>query len=154
MIAGPPRISPFDFTENTIGQAARVVCSSGTGSSLAWLKDGRRIISGLENISIHEFQGVLVLSIAHLEPIHSGNYTCTAENQDGRSSYSAYLTVAAPPQWTSVPPQVLVLSESSADVICEATGYPEVNVTWIRNGGWFISSFWTSSYWSNSYQIM
>ncbi|XP_022649462.1 Down syndrome cell adhesion molecule-like protein 1 homolog isoform X3 [Varroa destructor] len=133
--AGPPRISPFDFTENTIGRASKVACVSGSGNTLLWTKDGRRIFSGIDGIVIQELQGMSVLNIENLQPFHSGNYTCTATNQDGKSNFSAYLAVAAPPQWKSFPPETLILSERPANGLsCEAFGYPEVNVTWSRDG--------------------
>lgn len=140
-IPGPPKVSPFEFTENALGAEAKVFCVSSGVTSLTWSKDGRALHGGLgdDHVVIKQFEGALMLSIPKLRPDHSGNYTCTAQSKDGTSSFSAQLKVAAPPAWTKTPDAIILSGYSSnTELVCEASGFPQPKITWKKDGGWLL----------------
>lgn len=135
---GGPKISPFGFSETSLGAEVRVVCiASLKDCTLTWFKDDRELHDGDDGISIQEFQGMLVLTIARVRSEHSGNYTCTGRNADGVGGFSAVLAVPYPPSWETVPEKRVVVSRSSKSTMltCEASGSPEPRVSWTKQGG-------------------
>lgn len=131
-----PKITPFSFIENTAGKMVKVTCFSTEKSVLSWEKDGTVLYNGQQNISIKEFDEMLILSISSLRPEHSGNYTCSARNRYGSSHFSAFLAVTAPPHWKTTPQsEVTLIMGSSQKLVCDVEGYPDPNVTWTLFGG-------------------
>lgn len=138
MILGSPPITPFSFSErNLVGTQVKITCFAGGGGKLSWLKDGIAVNGGSDDVNVQYFDGLLILSIDSVQPKHTGNYTCFAEGQDGStSSHSSYLAVSAAPQWVSVPKDVIITKwTNKLDLHCGASGYPEPNITWIRDDG-------------------
>lgn len=128
---------PFSFTETGVGSEARVACISSGKNDLKWWKDGNPLYSDQNGISIQQLQGMVVLTITDLQPEHSGNYTCTAQNRHGSSSYSAQLAVASPPNWRQIPEKAIIIPSTlnKSELICDSIGFPEPNITWFKNGG-------------------
>ncbi|XP_022690662.1 neural cell adhesion molecule L1-like protein [Varroa jacobsoni] len=113
----------------------KVTCFSTEKSILSWEKDGTVLYNGQQNISIKEFDEMLILSISSLRPEHSGNYTCSARNRYGSSHFSAFLAVTAPPHWKTTPQsEVTLIMGSSQKLVCDVEGYPDPNVTWTLFG--------------------
>ncbi|XP_022649467.1 Down syndrome cell adhesion molecule-like protein 1 homolog isoform X7 [Varroa destructor] len=134
-LAELPKITPFSFIENTAGKMVKVTCFSTEKSVLSWEKDGTVLYNGQQNISIKEFDEMLILSISSLRPEHSGNYTCSARNRYGSSHFSAFLAVTAPPHWKTTPQsEVTLIMGSSQKLVCDVEGYPDPNVTWTLFG--------------------
>lgn len=116
------------------------MCFSSEKSTLKWIKDGEKIHDGQNGISIKEFDGMLILSINNLRVEHSGNYTCSARNQHGTSSFSAVLAVTAPPKWTNIPPtEITILRDIDQKLVCDAEGHPSPNIVWILPNSTFFS---------------
>lgn len=93
-----PQIHPFDFGEEPInsGELVSLTCAITKGDlplTINWL---------YKNQSVSSLDGVIAkqvsrktsnLEIDSVQAHHIGEYTCTATNQAGTSSYSAYLHV-------------------------------------------------------------
>lgn len=94
----PPQILHFDFGEDAVnfGELASLTCSVHKGDlpiKISWLHN---------NISLGYMDGVLVskvgkkvstLTIDSVTDVHSGAYTCVAENKAGNTRYSTTLNV-------------------------------------------------------------
>lgn len=61
---------------------------------IRWSRDNQPIDGNSEGISVGRTnQRISVLSIESVRDVHSGNYTCTAENEAGRIQHTATLFV-------------------------------------------------------------
>lgn len=135
LLLGLPQVLPFRFSQRNVGSYIKAVCVSEDATSLGWSKNGRLLRDGEHGISLKQVEGVMILSIESLKPEHSGNYTCTARNDEGSSEYSAFLSVAAPPTWRKTPDDVSLSKDQKSNLECDAVGFPEPNITWTRDGG-------------------
>lgn len=131
-----PQVSAFGFQANSpVGSRIKAVCSASEEAKLSWLKDGIRMLNKKNGVSLEERGDLLVLIINNVRPNHSGNYTCMAKNSFGESSYSAVLTVAAGPDWLTVPKDQTVATGSSVELLCQADGFPPPQILWTTNEG-------------------
>ena len=92
--AAEPKITPFEFpTHLKLGEKTSVSCMA-TGSTplrFKWLKDGSEVPANLATIiNSEEFSTIF---IKNMSPVHSGNYTCVAENSFGSDRFTASLSV-------------------------------------------------------------
>ena len=96
------------YLAQSAGTRTRVLCGLSRGDTpvkFTWLKDGRRLPSSSSSSSLSSTSPsakikiapvddfASLLTIARLEPAHSGKYTCVAENLAGRAQHSANLNV-------------------------------------------------------------
>lgn len=132
----PPTVTPFTFPSHVpIGTKIKVMCSSLEESSLSWSKDGETIRSGTDPaVALNKIEDVLLLFINGVQLKHVGNYTCTARNRFGASRFTAFLSVASPPAWRTRPNDINA-RKTGIDVLCEADGYPQPQVVWLKDGG-------------------
>lgn len=76
------------------------------------------------------------LSITNAEKRDSGLYECKASNILGHESAVTQLVVVELPQFTITPPATLKVNrQENVTVSCEATGYPQPTVTWVKENG-------------------
>nr|XP_029721390.1 LOW QUALITY PROTEIN: Down syndrome cell adhesion molecule-like protein Dscam2 [Aedes albopictus] len=131
-----PQIVPFDFGEESINAMDMVsaYCSVNKGDlpmQIRWSRDNQPIDGSSEGISVSRTnQRISVLSIESVRDIHSGNYTCTAENKAGRAQHTATLFVNVPPRWILEPTDKAFAQGSNAKVECKADGFPKPQVSW------------------------
>ncbi|XP_064487529.1 hemicentin-1-like [Ornithodoros turicata] len=134
-ISVPPKIPPFSFPKNLlIGERITVTCTTSAGDrpvQFAWLKDGSAVTNSTD-IRIIENRGFSTLEIEPLSERSTGNYTCTATNNAGYTSYTAPLAVHAPPTWIDEPHDVTKISGRNATLTCSAGGFPLPMVTWTK----------------------
>lgn len=73
-----------------------MVCGLQEGDApihFSWLHNGVPVIAG-NSVSIHEVDGLSsILSFSSLSSIHSGTFTCVAENGAGVANHNATLHV-------------------------------------------------------------
>lgn len=94
-----PYVLPFAFEEkNFAGETVQITCFVAKGDTplkISWNFDGQDSSSsqlGMSTSRIGERTSVLI--IESLMASHTGNYTCTAENNAGITNYSATLVVS------------------------------------------------------------
>lgn len=93
-----PRILPFSFGDSPIfaGQSAQVSCFVVEGDSpldISWSFQGVDVLMrfGISTTKVGKKASMMVIDSASFH--HQGNYTCTATNPAGVSTYAASLQV-------------------------------------------------------------
>lgn len=93
-----PRITPFAFEDNPVheGQFAQISCSASEGDlplTMEWTLNSQSIRRYSEIAVSNIGKRTSILVIESVSYTHAGNYTCTARNAAGGSSYTAELLV-------------------------------------------------------------
>ncbi|XP_076173898.1 Down syndrome cell adhesion molecule 1 isoform X36 [Ptiloglossa arizonensis] len=137
-----PQIAPFSIGDEPAnwGEAVSAVCTVVKGDlpiDVSWALNGEPI--GNENhgdVSISSTgKRVSLMTIDAVNARHAGEYTCTASNAAGATSYSSILAVNVPPRWILEPTDKAFAQGSDARVECKADGFPKPQVTWKRAAG-------------------
>ncbi|XP_073909095.1 hemicentin-2 isoform X2 [Castor canadensis] len=98
---------------------------------VTWTKDSRPLLP------ITNRHGLLPsgsLYLAQAQADDSGHYVCTASNPAGATSRLYVLGVQVPPQVQPGPRVLKVLAGEALDLNCAATGDPEPQLSWSKNG--------------------
>uniref|UniRef100_A0A336KKP0 CSON012059 protein n=1 Tax=Culicoides sonorensis TaxID=179676 RepID=A0A336KKP0_CULSO len=138
IVNSPPVIEEFSFPKNLQeGGRAQVSCSVSSGDMpiyFSWFKDDAPIPMSLQIIEKKdEFFSQLVFK--DITSRHSGKYTCFATNSAAKVNYTAELLVKVPPQWSFEPQDTSIMLGNPISIHCEATGYPQPQITWHRGQG-------------------
>lgn len=80
-----------------------------------------------------EFFTLLILK--EISAKHSGKYTCFALNAAAQVNYTAELLVQVPPTWKREPNDLSVILGNTILVPCDAEGFPQPRITWLRDQG-------------------
>ncbi|XP_068899409.1 cell adhesion molecule Dscam1 isoform X6 [Tenebrio molitor] len=135
-----PQILPFSFGEDTMntGDSTSLTCTISKGDlpvQISWSHNNKTLTND-GNIAILKMsKKISTLSIDSAQAEHVGEYTCTAQNSAGSTSYSAFLNVNVPPRWILEPTDKAFAQGSDAAVECKADGFPKPVVTWKRATG-------------------
>uniref|UniRef100_A0A8C4YHL2 Cell adhesion molecule L1 like n=1 Tax=Gopherus evgoodei TaxID=1825980 RepID=A0A8C4YHL2_9SAUR len=97
---------------------------------LNWIKVGRDLP---KDRAVTESFGK-ILKIEQVSAADEGTYECTASNSVGRAKHEFQVHVEEPPRWIKKPTSDVYSIESSALLLCEATGKPEPTIKWRLNG--------------------
>ncbi|XP_026295692.1 Down syndrome cell adhesion molecule isoform X13 [Apis mellifera] len=137
-----PQIAPFSIGDEPAnwGEAVSAVCTIVKGDlpiELAWALNGEPISANdRPDITISSTgKRVSLMTIEAVSGSHAGEYTCTASNAAGATSYSATLAVNVPPRWILEPTDKAFAQGSDARVECKADGFPKPQVTWKKAAG-------------------
>lgn len=93
-----PQIFPFSFGDEPLnaGEAISIQCSIMKGDfpmEIKWSLNGQ-LLENNYDIAINNISKRLSsLSIEYVQAEHAGNYTCTATNEAGFTSYTANLII-------------------------------------------------------------
>ncbi|KAK3087485.1 hypothetical protein FSP39_006555 [Pinctada imbricata] len=103
--------------------------------TIRWLKDGVGLdLQTMPNINISP--DGKQLTIREAQVVNSGQYTCKATNDAGKSELGFDIFVEVPPtiphDTTNLSPKVI--AGQSKTLYCPATGVPEPEITWLKNG--------------------
>lgn len=93
-----PQVTPFDFGEDVLnaGDMVSLTCTVGKGDlplRIHWQLNNETLNSGNGVLINRNGKRMSILSIENVKHDHIGYYTCIAENEAGRSSHSAVLSV-------------------------------------------------------------
>ncbi|XP_043509545.1 Down syndrome cell adhesion molecule-like protein Dscam2 isoform X16 [Frieseomelitta varia] len=137
-----PQIAPFSIGDEPAnwGEAVSAVCTVVKGDlpiEVAWALNGEPVTSKNHgDITISSTgKRVSLMTIEAVSGRHAGEYTCTASNAAGATSYSATLAVNVPPRWILEPTDKAFAQGSDARVECKADGFPKPQVTWKKAAG-------------------
>ncbi|KAM9132948.1 neural cell adhesion molecule L1-like protein isoform 3-T3 [Pangshura tecta] len=97
---------------------------------LNWIKVGRDLP---KDRAVTESFGK-ILKIEQVSAADEGTYECTASNSVGRAKHEFQVHVEEPPRWIKKPTSNVYSIESTALLLCEATGKPEPTIKWRING--------------------
>ncbi|KAM6047554.1 LOW QUALITY PROTEIN: hemicentin-2 [Theristicus caerulescens] len=116
------RLSPAVLTCYASGVPPPTVSWSKEGAQLGSRGGGYRVLP------------TGALEIRQVLPAHAGRYTCTARSTAGTARKHLRLAVHEPPALKPMPGMVMVMVNTSAVLNCEATGVPQPEVTWQKDG--------------------
>lgn len=93
-----PQILHFDFGEDAVnsGDMATANCAVTKGDfpiNITWSFNGKPIDSSAGITTVQANKRISTITIESVGADHSGEYTCTASNRAGMSTYSATLNV-------------------------------------------------------------
>ncbi|XP_063219203.1 leucine-rich repeats and immunoglobulin-like domains protein 3 isoform X2 [Bacillus rossius redtenbacheri] len=119
----------------------RAVSSSHLPMSFLWRKDNLDLKHGHLVQFAHTSNGKTIehnsqLTLVNITDSDSGKYQCVVSNNYG-SAYSAKskISVLIFPKFTRVPVNVTAKSGSTARLECAATGQPQPQIAWQKDGG-------------------
>ncbi|XP_042236936.1 Down syndrome cell adhesion molecule-like protein Dscam2 [Homarus americanus] len=130
----PPKLSSFTLRRDlALGERVSVQCTVNGGDTplvITWTKDGvpAESITGTQVRPLDQY--TTILTINHLTPLHSGNYTCTATNDAATVRHTAPLNVNVPPSWIEAPMDTSVTLGGTVIIPCHAQGFPTPKVSW------------------------
>ncbi|CAL1281289.1 unnamed protein product [Larinioides sclopetarius] len=131
-----PKIKKFSFEDNIKhGDVVSVTCLATSlvkPLKFQWQKNGQPISNNAESPRIEDGTSHSVLMYDSVQLSDVGNYTCTVKNKDGTDSFTAELTVKAPPKWLEEPENIVTRVGGAVSVRCKATGSPTPKITWIK----------------------
>ncbi|KAF7271145.1 hypothetical protein GWI33_015951 [Rhynchophorus ferrugineus] len=136
----PPQIHPFDFGDESIyqGELITATCTVSKGDfpiNITWLLNDRPIDQTYGISAVKTNKRVSQLTIESAEAIHTGDYSCIAENSAGVSKHSAYLNINVPPQIVPFDfGEESINSGDSASTMCSIMkGDLPINISWLHN---------------------
>ncbi|CAK7289594.1 Probable oxidoreductase PXDNL [Vulpes lagopus] len=124
-------IQPQD-TEVLIGTSTTLECMA-TGHPhphVTWTRGSGGALDGSRHLAT---SGGLYLKNVTLQD--HGQFTCHANNNQGTVQATANIIVQAPPLFTVIPKDQVVLEEHTVEFLCEAEGNPPPIIAWTKAGG-------------------
>ncbi|XP_040343781.1 putative oxidoreductase PXDNL [Herpailurus yagouaroundi] len=124
-------IQPQD-TEVLVGTSTTLECMA-TGHPhphVTWTRGSGEALDGSRHLAT---SGGLYLQNVTLQD--HGRFTCHAANNQGSVQATANIIVQAPPQFTRIPKDQMVLEGHSVEFLCEAEGNPPPIIAWTKAGG-------------------
>ncbi|KAG8244654.1 hypothetical protein J6590_017599 [Homalodisca vitripennis] len=134
-----PHIIPFDLEEEVnSGESVQLNCHVSKGDrpiKISWNFHGEVLSShmGISTTKLGDRSSVLTISSAMAA--HSGNYTCTASNAAGVTTYTATVHVNVMPVITPISIEAQVFSGETIQLNCFVSrGDSPISISWFLNG--------------------
>ncbi|KAF6100051.1 leucine rich repeats and immunoglobulin like domains 1 [Phyllostomus discolor] len=143
----PQIIIQPETTMAVVGNDIRFTCSAASSSSspmtFAWKKDNEVLVNAdMENFAHVRAQDgevmeyTTILHLRHVTFRHEGRYQCVITNHFGSTySHKARLTVNVLPSFTKMPHDIAIRTGTMARLECAATGHPNPQIAWQKDGG-------------------
>ncbi|GFY66508.1 titin [Trichonephila inaurata madagascariensis] len=131
----PPKIQRVQVPSMVeIGEKVNIPCLIKKGSppfQFEWLKNSV-VLRNSENTEIVESKDSSRLTINPVTDKSSGNYTCVVHTKHGSDRMTIYISVKAPPIWSSEPKDVEAIEGEITKIPCSAEGSPAPRISWKR----------------------
>ncbi|KAG1654810.1 Down syndrome cell adhesion molecule-like protein Dscam2 [Nymphon striatum] len=108
-----------------------IVCNIMSGDQpikLYWLKDNDDISLVQKVYVTNTKKRYSLLQIQELSAVHSGVYSCVAENDAGKSVESVEIKISSPPRWLVQPTNIAASLNSEIMLDCMAEGFPQPQI--------------------------
>ncbi|XP_053415690.1 hemicentin-2 [Nycticebus coucang] len=130
----PPVLEPAEFRKDVVvvrGSSVVLLCEA-QGIPLplvSWMKDG-------EPLSPQSLEQGPSLQLEATEAADSGTYSCVAQSEAGEARRHFQLTVMDPPhiEDSGWPKELLLTPGAPLELVCDAQGTPQPNITWHKDG--------------------
>ncbi|KAL4218919.1 Hemicentin-1 [Mactra antiquata] len=80
------------------------------------------------------------LLVRNVQLEDEGKYICRATNEGGKSQKSMFIRVKLPPKAAVIPEFSTFVIGETIELTCEAKGYPEPSIRWLRSGQRMVSN--------------
>ncbi|KAJ8255364.1 hypothetical protein GJAV_G00204040 [Gymnothorax javanicus] len=107
---------------------------------VTWMKDSETLRDDDPNVTMEFENNIAVLKIATVSIMHSGKYTCQAENEAGKQMCEATVSVQEPARITEKTASINVTVGDPASLECTIAGTPDIRVKWFRDGKEIVES--------------
>ncbi|PAV70289.1 hypothetical protein WR25_20185 [Diploscapter pachys] len=134
------RVTRTQYGFRTLQESSAKMCLKVTGYPLpeiTWFKDDVQLKEGERHTFYSDDDGFFALTIDPVKEEDTGRYTCTATNEFGQASTSAFFRVIKVEKEAAPPKFITTLRDQEAkegDVItveCEVEGWPEPELLWL-----------------------
>ncbi|CAM1303017.1 Uncharacterised protein r2_g1303 [Pycnogonum litorale] len=116
------------------GGSFSLICNVVQGDgpiNITWKKDDKKTKFG-KGTDITSTKFYSLIQIRKLNYLHSGNYTCLAENPAGKIEKTVEVTISVAPKWKSKPKDLTVKIGGDVRIRCAGTGNPEPSTEWLK----------------------
>ena len=127
MLTGTSQTATIDPDEPQLlnfGETLELNCSFPNAANYSWTLDD-------EDLDVN----ASILTVTYediMDADNGGNYVCVAKNTSGANFPSLPVFVALAPYFTASPQSVQTMASSSIELMCNVTGFPLPDITWVK----------------------
>ena len=127
MLTGTSQTATIDPDEPQLlnfGETLELNCSFPNAANYSWTLDD-------EDLEVN----ASIFAVTYediMDADNGGNYVCVAKNTSGANFPSLPVFVALAPYFTASPQSVQTMASSSIELMCNVTGFPLPDITWVK----------------------